>query len=53
MNHNNTINLLSEDANLYSINTADIWKNERSIVFSEYCNESIAIKLLANLMEII
>jgi hypothetical protein len=33
MNHNNTINLLSEDANLYSINTADIWKNERGIVF--------------------
>lgn len=53
MNLNDASNLLLEDANLHSINTADIWGNERSIVFSEYCNESIAINLLANLREII
>ena len=53
MNQNDTISLLSEDDNLYIINTADIWKNERSIVFSEYCNESIAINLLASLRGII
>lgn len=53
MNLNDTSYLLLEDANLHSINTADIWKNERGIVFSEYCNESIAINLLANLRGII
>jgi hypothetical protein len=53
MNQNDTTHLISDDANLYSINTADIWENEKSIVFSEYCNETIAINLLTNLREII
>jgi len=53
MNQNNTIDLLSEDAHIYSINTAAIWENERSIVFSENCDETFAIKLLSNLREII
>ena len=53
MNQNDTTHLISDDANLYFINTADIWENEKSIVFSEYCNETIAINLLANLRGII
>jgi len=50
----NTIkNAFSEDSSPYIINTADIWENERNIVFSENVNEKIAITLISNLQTII
>jgi hypothetical protein len=50
----NTIkNAFSEDSSPYIINTADIWENERNIVFTENVNEKIAITLISNLQPII
>jgi hypothetical protein len=53
MNQNIKNNLFLEDTNSYSINTADIWENEQKIVFSENCNDQLAIRILINLQEII
>jgi hypothetical protein len=53
MNQNIKNNLFFEDTNSYSIYTADIWENEQKIVFSENCNDQLAIRILINLQEII
>jgi hypothetical protein len=50
----NTINnSFLEDSSLYDINTFEIWENEQRIVFSENCNDKVAIRMLTYLREII
>lgn len=53
MNHDLTTNSFSEDINQYSINTAEIWMYERSIVFSENCNDELASNLIHKLRDLI
>ena len=44
---------LSEESLKYDINTFEIWDNEQRIVFSENCNNKVAIRMLTYLREII
>lgn len=52
MSQNKIDNPFSENPSPYDINTADIWENERNCVFSENCNDKVALKLISNLEKI-